>query len=503
MPPIVAWVGLILILSTTKLYGASTTNLKAFPSNLSDKNSSFAVLTFIAEHATPQQFPLNGETIKNCPKLWTQTEKEFQDKEETGILGSFLKLQELCSEKQENLTPVCKGAVWISTYVCTASQGGKDLPKVKDSKNLTNVNGLCNALVGNSNLTYKLCDIVETSLKSKFALMPQLKEKPELKERLEQNCSFSSNGIQEICVEYCHDENLPLCKIILQSLRTIVSWEEEKEKAQQSDIVNNSETVDSPSSETTKAASSSSSTTEPLPPPPMQVQNGEKITATLDDSKSPVIPKTTQPSIILSSVTNKIANTTVPASSKDIVVPAKMESKTPSPTARVTTVLDTTTVLEQGTDYDDMEAGERPPVKSPGEEEPQLDDGTIDQQNNVLEDNDDADKDMEKQGDVIPEETRKPAQSNDPSEFDSDPINTHFLFYFIVFVVLSVSGYLIYMRRKYLVALMVEGRSSGSSRRRSNSLREQRPSSGSYRKLVNNLEEAITSNSVKNSNVIY
>lgn len=84
------------------------------------------------------------------------------------------------------------------------------------------------------------------------------------------------------------------------------------------------------------------------------------------------------------------------------------------------------------------------------------------------------------------------------SEID-EPENTHFLLYFLTFVVLSATGYVLYQRRGRVFAYLVGGR---GTRRRSSSARGVNRS-GSYKKLVNNLEEAMASSSVKNTNVIY
>jgi len=94
------------------------------------------------------------------------------------------------------------------------------------------------------------------------------------------------------------------------------------------------------------------------------------------------------------------------------------------------------------------------------------------------------------------------SHSHDSDRFFEQPEDTHFLFYFISFATLSVCGYVIYIKRKRIIALIIEGRGQpSSSRRRSCSSRER---SGGYRKLVNNLEEVITSSqAVKHSNVIY
>lgn len=147
---------------------------------------------------------------------------------------------------------------------------------------------------------------------------------------------------------------------------------------------------------------------------------------------------------------------------------------------------------------DDLEPEEEAyPLERPEKTSPSTDEDPAFEEDN-------ADKNMEDSV-IAPAKPGSPIYDTRIPDVDDGPVNTHFLFYFLAFVVLSVTSYIVYQRRNRIIAMVVEGRSgpSSSGRRRSSSTRGERPSSGSYRKLVNNLEEAITSHSVKNSNVIY
>lgn len=458
--------------------------------------SPFNIFSFLSDLKYSFQAKSLNETLASCPNLWTQTEEQFSKKEETGILGSITKLQELCPDK-ENVNLVCKGAIWISDYVCTASQGENplSLPIVQDLKNLTSVNGLCQALVGNVNLTQKLGNIVKTSVKSNEALrMFPVEEKFENISMLPGSETYTT---QKQCIQYCGEHNQPLCKIILQSLRTILSLEEKKEH-QLADTSANADT------ELTTINGKLTSYPTSLTGPP--------------DIKTPVIVQQSQTERIIQGVTSQINNGSLNATTQSIstVTPITINNEKPAlskdsnasnvpsknnhtkSSSTVATDIDTSlatevTVNDEDFGLNDFGSADKPPIKPADEDPPSYEDG------------DDAikeEKELNKEEEKIPNETQKAVHNFDSSsDIDADPVNTHFLFYFIAFAVLSASGYLMFIRRKYLIALVLEGRSN-SSRRRSSSFRE-RPSSGSYRKLVNNLEEAISSNSVKNSNVIY
>jgi hypothetical protein len=453
-----------------------------------EQENPLAVLSFITKNIPiTQEKPLN-ETVTNCPNLWTETKKQLTGKEETGFFGSFTDLQRLCPEKSQNLSLVCNAAIWVSNYVCTASQGDKrQLPVIEDVKSLTNVSDLCNALVGNANFTQKLCGIVEDRMQKTNTLNLSVIEK------LEKSCSLPQLGSNN-CEQYCSGENLYLCKIILQSLRTIISWEEKKEKMLKETVVI-TETESSPPPVTKAATPNPPSKKDSITTPagrqnPTQQGNGTSKVKEVSFS----LDATTQSATSATTIKSDTENTIPPLSASSGV-----GSKTTKFPSTVSTDIDSsantdTTVTDEDFGLDDtFGSADKPPIKT-ADEDPQS--------YEVGDEVDKEEKSIDNQAEKNPVETQKTVPSYDgSSETDRDPINTHFLFYFIAFVILSACGYLMFMRRKYLIALVLEGRTS-SSRRRSNSFRE-RPSSGNYRKLVNNLEEAITSNSVKNSNVIY
>ena len=463
------------LMLTNKLEAAAVGEIALNPGN------SLNILSLISEYAI-QDKSLN-ETVTNCPKLWTPTEK---DNQATGILGSFTELQKLCPEKSQNLSLVCSAAIWTSKYVCTASLGDRrQQPDIQDLKNLTDVNYLCNALVRNPTLTQKLCGIVKDRI-LKTTISP-----PVIQEKLEKICSLPNYS--DNCEQYCSKDNQNLCKIILQSLRTIVFWEEKKENSLLNETVANVET-ESTLLITVKAASNLSLSTNPPSSGASVIQTGADQTM----QKGNNVPQVKNISLNLTHLTlSATIPTTIKIDTKKVSL-SEVPKTTKSPSAVSTdsdsSVNTETTITDEDFGLDDnFGSADKPPIKT-ADEDPQS--------YEVGDDMDKEEKGTDKQDERIPVETQKTVPSYDLStEIDGDPINTHFLFYFIAFVILSACGYLMFMRRKYLIALVLEGRSN-SSRRRSSSLRE-RPSSGNYRKLVNNLEEAITSNSVKNSNVIY
>ena len=449
-----------------------------------EQENPLAVLSFITKNIPiTQEKPLN-ETVTSCPNLWTETKKQLTGKEETGFFGSFTELQRLCPEKSQNLSLACNAAIWVSNYVCTASQEDKrQLPVIPDVKSLTNVSDLCNALVGNANFTQKLCGIVEDRMQKTDTLNLSV-----IIEQLEKSCSLPQLGSNN-CEQYCSGENRYLCKIILQSLRTIISWEEKKEKMSKETVV----ITETESPVTTAATPNPPSKKDSITTPAGQQNPTQKGNGT-SKVKEVSLDATTQSATTATTIKSDTEKTVLPLSASSGVGP-----KTTKFPSTVSTDIDSslntdTTVIDEDFGLDDnFGSADKPPIKT-ADEDPQS-----------YEVGDEVDKEEKSMDDKQVEqnvETQNTVPSYDASsETDSDPINTHFLFYFIAFVILSACGYLMFMRRKYLIALVLEGRTS-SSRRRSNSFRE-RPSSGNYRKLVNNLEEAITSNSVKNSNVIY
>nr|CAH0105334.1 unnamed protein product [Daphnia galeata] len=446
-----------------------------------EQENPLAVLSFITKNIPiTQEKPLN-ETVTNCPNLWTETKKQLTGKEETGFFGSFTDLQRLCPEKSQNLSLVCNAAIWVSNYVCTASQEDKrQLPVIQDVKSLTNVSDLCNALVGNENFTQKLCGIVEDRMQKTKTLNLSV-----IIEKLEKSCSLPQLGSNN-CEQYCSGENLYLCKIILHSLRTIISWEEKKETMLKEMVVITE--TESPPTVTKAATPNPPSKKDSITTPAGQQNPTQQGNGTLKVKEVSSVDATTQ---------SATTATTIKSDTEKLSASSGVGPKTTKfPSTDIDSLVNTdTTVTDEDFGLDDtFGSADKPPIKTADEDPQSYEVGDeVDKEEKSMDD---------KQVEQNPVETQKAVPSYDASsETDSDPINTHFLFYFIAFVILSACGYLMFMRRKYLIALVLEGRTS-SSRRRSNSFRE-RPSSGNYRKLVNNLEEAITSNSVKNSNVIY
>ncbi|XP_046441507.1 uncharacterized protein LOC124192335 [Daphnia pulex] len=471
------------LMLTNKLEAAAVGETALNPGNFLN------ILSLISENLPIEDKSLN-ETVKNCPKLWTQKEK---NNEATGILGSFTELQKLCPEKSKNSSLVCSAAIWTSKYVCTASLGDtRQLPDIRNLKDLTNVSDLCNALVRNANLTQTLCGIV------KDRLLKTTSNSPVLKEKLDKICSLPNES--DNCEQYCSKENQNLCKIILQSLRTIVFWEEKKENQLKETVAKDVETESTPTV-AVKAAFNPSPLNQNLTETPVvkqdedqPIQEGNKVSPAKNISLSTPTLSATTTTTSTKMDTEKNQFPLIPKASSSEVPKTTKSPSTVSTVSDPPSLNTETTVTDEDFGLDDnFGSADKPPIKT-ADEDPQS--------YEVGDDMDKEEKGMDKQDERIPVETQKTVPSYDlPSEIDGDPINTHFLFYFIAFVILSACGYLMFMRRKYLIALVLEGRSN-SSRRRSSSLRE-RPSSGNYRKLVNNLEEAITSNSVKNSNVIY
>lgn len=490
--------------------------------------------------------PLSAADISRmCAQLWSSTPDNFQKEKLTGVLGYLGEATKICPVSSGNSSLVCLGAVAISNYLCKAMPGiggsSQQLLRPMDNQTLqilSEPDGLCHIL-GNVSFQDTLCQFVEKNLKA-----PQI------------DCaSLPHDGFQNQCNNLCSGDNKRACEIILQSLRTIIYWEEVKKTGQEDSIgpaveLSASETSTPPLSSSDNASDITGthvSSNVQLPrnattasDRPAGDRTGDKNnpnSASPNDGvgmkkseppNNPIAEKASTSSSKASvSVSNQISTTPLTNKSIEAGVSAtsateapknsgKMESKPfgQSPVGSVDGEKtdgqqrkpDTTSNVEAASKDDDYEM-EQPPelsfdedIKRPGV-------------NEFLDDEDDGEKGMTFDEERPEEISHKPALSDDPhpdshssgiGDIDSDPLNTHFLFYFMAFVVLSVIGYLVYQRRNRIVALVIEGRSgpSSSHRRRSTSGRD-RSSSCSYRKLANNLEEAITSNSVKKSNVIY
>lgn len=476
MSKFTVWASLALSLTLCfEVFSAAT-----LPNPRNSKGDIFAVLSLLSEFAAIQE-TLN-DTVVNCPKLWAHTESDFIKQEQSGILGFVNELQKDCPENKTEESLLCKGALGVSKYVCKASDGGKlPLVPVNDTASLNNTDTLCNTIFHN------LCKIVYSRINSHLALKTSLAPLNEALKNLD--CNFNVTGYnKDICTETCNIKK-PVCKITLQSLRTIVSWEEEKEKKES---VNNAEPTDMPDANNKSAQTNkvkSEQIQQPLRASVSEVSSNQPTQTA--ESAHDILPQTETGETSVSSTDKKPTNPPVPAKKENVInAISTPESDGASPAFPETTLTQ---------EYED--GGEKPPVRMEDEDPQIFDEDPLDPRNNGIEDEDDPEKGMAKTADGETGGIKQPAQSFPPTELDNDDLNTHFLFYFIAFVVLSVCGYLMYVRRKHIVALVIEGRTR-SGRRRSNSLRE-RSSAGSYRKLVNNLEEAISSSSVKNSNVIY
>ena len=457
----------------------------------SSNNSSLAILSLISKFFPHEE----NLTITKCPNLWTPKDEEFKVKEKLGFLGSLQTLSELCPVGKKT-SQICSATVSISEYVCKASKGDEatsQLPEVKDLGNLIDPKGLCNALAGNQNLTHKLCDMVKTASQKSASLLTMAISQEISKE----NCGLNtSSEIIETCTMVCGGKSQQLCKIILQSLRTIISWEEVKEGLANLDVTDPSlmKTNISGTSLTSDLAgtNSSHSTTE--------IQKVTQDKNILPPAASDPFKQTqVQEEPVKSGVTNplNVSSTAKPTNGLAIPLPG---SSTHQVSSSVSKPISVTDAFSTAADYDLDDA------QDPGDKPPKLaddgqlfDDETGDQHPELIDDEDDVGNSVPKVTEKIASE-RKPDLTYDSTFEDGDPINTHFIFYFIAFVIFSVIGYLAYMRRKRIIALVIEGRSD--SRRRNGSFRN-RSSSGSYRKLVNNLEEAVTSHSVNTNNVIY
>ena len=427
---------------------------------------------------------------------------------------------------------ICHGAIAITSYVCKAIKSGdlppSDLiPKIKDLDKISQVNGLCDAL-GETQFQDSLCKIVETRLRTQPFLIRY--QKP-----LDEICrNLPHKGFPKLCVDSCSG-NQRACKIILQGLRTIIHLEELKESDDGTAIADGDSDVKpdlnlkpaekiEPKTNVSQNGPLIDALSRPLQqqsrPVTVQDQTTQEKPSTIRNlanslntpsSNIPIINTTLTPDAAVPIQQSTRLQSTVSPSSfttlKSEVGSTKISSPVPSTSTKAiagssdTSSKTTTNELQDGDDEtaDPSQADDQEGLL-PEDEIPKSDT----EPNQYDEDN--AEKDMEKPVDVkntVPEKPSKPDQSYDSqSEIDEDPTNTHFLFYFLAFVVISVVCYVVYQRRNRIIALVVEGRSGPNGRRRGSSTRE-RPSSGSYRKLVNNLEEAISSQSVKKSNVIY
>jgi len=452
---------------------------------------------------------------QNCQELWALTDKEFTKVESKGVLGSLEQLERLCPTNSSDLSLACQGAIGLSNYLCSVAHGkqhetGKSLSPAsvtaEDVKKLSsNASELCLWLEA-TNLPQKLITIIEK--KSEKSLS---------------NFGNSSLPYQKHCQEICSGNSQHLCRIFIQGLRTVYEWEEDPKGLRDDQQQNLNMGADSqlePSSnnpdpfEDKNVASDNQGSIPNELPLAQRLSEAQIIESTTPATTTPVpvsdlAATTTQPAtkpatqpVTSTAATTAMLRTTTLSAAE----PAKTSSTAPSGTPKATPL---TFQPEQ-----EMPA---PGLTSTEMEEPQPDsdpDLTIPMADlpdaeGPYSDEDNAEKGMEAEGheNLANPMRNEPATGfvNDSDHMD-EPEDTHFLLYFITFALVTIGGYVIYMRRNRIIALVIQGRGASSSRRRASrsSSRDSRPSGGSYRKLVNNLEEVITSSqSVKNSNVIY
>jgi len=508
-------------------------------------SASFPLALSVLANMLKSQLKNSKDLFETCPQLWSKTSSQQKDKQ--SIFGSADEILQLCPTTNTSNNPpfsnsICQGAMGITGYVCKAIKSADYpasqplIPSMDDLDKISQVDGLCEAL-GDVHFQESLCKIVETRLRAQqnFAVL----QKP-----LDDICTkIPHEGFPKLCLDSCSGSiNQRACKIILQGLRTIIYLETLKEN-EVSNSDGDSERLDTnkPSEKTDVKVNISQSQVGPLlrallpannskqpgpmqssaiensytteKPPTMQNLVTNQSAASSKDSSSTssktavetVTPALSQPKAInvQPAVSPSSTSTSKPepvvniAAKKDSNVSNSITTKTPA--GQATVILPKTTTIE------DTAAEDEPPEPEP-EDDLIMDDETPKAEADPnLDEEDNAEKDMDKPVEVqntVQDKPSKPDQSYDPqSEIDEDPTNTHFLFYFMFFVVISVTCYVVYQRRNRIIAFVIEGRSGQSSSRRRGSSRE-RPSSGSYRKL-NNLEDAISSQSIKNSNVIY
>lgn len=141
---------------------------------------------------------------EKCPQLWSSNQSEFLHEEISGKLGYITELDEICFSKPNNKSVPCELAKKLSNYLCEVSfsftrDNLKNRPRPPPLKS-DNSSNVCS---GFENLTFlnKLCYISQSR----------------------GNCIIPDDG-RAFCIPNCSGENSRPCKIILQSLMTIVDW---------------------------------------------------------------------------------------------------------------------------------------------------------------------------------------------------------------------------------------------------------------------------------------
>jgi len=403
-------------------------------------------------------------------------------------------------------------------------------PKVDHPESLKNKTVLCNEMA-NSELLNNLCRL----------------KKPVDSSLADLNCA-SQEVVRHFCNNSCHQENNRLCQMILQGFKTVIYWESLKE-------------TDVAGADVNGAEDNTKTTTKIIPDAPIpdsvpkntEVSNSETIPKSnsfvqdtgiaskqldkgLEMDEQLKLKKNTTDTPKLEPVQGTAPPLMGNTFGKDAVETVKTASELktqPPPTKASPTSASNLNGMAKTED-------EGKPLESSVKDEPNVDvlpqsptqvfiippandkkfaeDITIVENVSKYDDHYDMADPEDGEDDIVQPltdgseetnfgETRAPLVPKSPKPVNSveslseidEPENTHFLLYFLTFVVLSATGYVLYQRRGRVFTFLVGGR---GSRRRSSAGRGVNRS-GSYKKLVNNLEEAMASSSVKNSNVIY
>jgi len=472
-----------------------------------------------------------SKVAESCPQLWAATSADFDGEQSAGKLGYLDELQKQCYSK-ENMSFSCQGAIMISSYLCDASSSGFTSKKWPEPPKVDNAKALCDPIVlceemANPELLNNLCRIKKTVDSSRTDL----------------NCA-PQDVVRHFCNSSCFQENNRLCQIILQGFKTGIYWESLKETDAADvngeednfkttakilpDVVipdDVPEKVEMPESETVPKPNSDVKVDNTLTSKPVgeETEADEQSELKKDSTealKTEPLQPTSPPSVAGNSLEKNPIETTKTES----------ETKTLPPTTVAIPAIKTNpnekeeNPLKPSGDELNPEVAEEtlPPTLAPVYVIPPADDRKFSEDITLVENDDHYDPDdgeddmvrpltdgseetnfLETQEPLVPKAAKPVNSVESVSEID-EPENTHFLLYFLTFVALSATGYVLYQRRGRIFTYLVGGR---GSRRRSSSSSSTRAGgvnrSGSYKKLVNNLEEAMASSSVKNSNVIY
>ena len=411
-------------------------------SNLTDLSKLFTGnQTFLSE--------LSARIQEQCPQLYANSQ-EPENLQKSDFL--ILELPKSCPTDSTSYI-LCFVALQSSNNLCNMSHTIKLRDKDHQLPEPTNTNATSESICKSfedptmvSNLTLYINKYLQTKIPASY---------------------FFSQG----CNQLCKGNNTNLCAIILFNFKTMMQWDPDYNQEQQS-----------------------------LPiPTEISTQHATKIAAT-ELSQLFTTANISKLSSSTKSMTTTSVKTTPTASTKTDVtitsahVTQKAKSKHTGATKQPKAKTEHSKKIH-------------PPIEKTYEGEQELPQENL--EDSVMEgkypaDDNDALLGLESNEEktVTKASIQAESHSHDSDRYFEQPEDTHFLFYFISFATLSACGYVIYIKRKRIIALIIEGRGQpSSSRRRSSSSRER---SGGYRKLVNNLEEVITSSqAVKHTNVIY